>query len=82
MNVAVGRSDKTLRLFVTCTTTSGKTILKMFDRNMNNELTSTAQQVSNLGEDVKIVDAMISTNHIIYKQTPTIRSMAFIEVGQ
>lgn len=37
-NVAVGRSDKTVRLFVTCKDAAGKTILKMFDRNLNGEL--------------------------------------------
>ena len=43
LNVMVGRSSSTLRLFVTCLSSSHpqKTILKMFDRNMNNEMTVT-----------------------------------------
>lgn len=38
VNVAIGRNEKTLRLFVTCMDDKQQTILKMFDRNMNNEL--------------------------------------------
>lgn len=37
-NVAVGRSQNTLRLFVTCVTSSNKNIIKFYDRNMNDEL--------------------------------------------
>ena len=37
-NVAVGRSDMSLRLFVTCQDVAKKTILRMYDRNMNGEL--------------------------------------------
>lgn len=37
-NVAVGRSDRTLRLFITCEDLAKKTILRMYDRNMNGEL--------------------------------------------
>jgi len=37
-NVAVGRSDRTLRLFITCEDLAKKTIVKMYDRNMNGEL--------------------------------------------
>lgn len=37
-NVAVGRSSKALRLFVTCQDVSSKTILRFYDRNMNGEL--------------------------------------------
>ena len=40
VNVAVGRSDKSIRLFVTCQDIAKKTILKMFDRNMNGELST------------------------------------------
>lgn len=37
-NVAVGRGPKTLRLFVTCLDMDKKTIVKLYDRNMNDEL--------------------------------------------
>lgn len=37
-NVAVGRSAKTLRLFVTCYDAAHKTIMRMYDRNLNEEL--------------------------------------------
>jgi hypothetical protein len=37
-NVAVGRSVSTLRLFVTCVDLSKKTVLKLYDRNMNDEI--------------------------------------------
>jgi hypothetical protein len=40
-NVAVGRSKKALRLFVTCEDLSSKTILRFYDRNMNGELDET-----------------------------------------
>ena len=37
--VQVGRTAKTLRLFVTCDDTATKrTVVRMFDRDMNNEL--------------------------------------------
>jgi len=36
--VAVGRSISTLRLFVTCVDSNKKTILKLYDRNMNDEI--------------------------------------------
>jgi hypothetical protein len=47
-NVAVGRSDKTLRLFITCEDLARKTIVKMYDRNMNDELTKAAPDKRNL----------------------------------
>jgi hypothetical protein len=37
-NVAVGRGPQTLRLFVTCESIARKTIVKIYDRNMNDEL--------------------------------------------
>jgi len=37
-NIAVGRSAQTFRLFVTCKDKINKTILRMFDRNLNGEL--------------------------------------------
>ena len=37
-NVNVGRSDKSLRLFVTCLDVAKKTIMRIYDRNMNGEL--------------------------------------------
>ena len=37
-NVALGRSISTLRLFVTCVDINKKTILKLYDRNMNDEI--------------------------------------------
>jgi len=37
-SVAVGRGANTLRLFVTCITASNKNVIKLFDRNMNDEL--------------------------------------------
>ena len=37
-NVAVGRGLNTLRLFVTCRDVAHKTIVKVYDRNMNDEL--------------------------------------------
>jgi len=45
-NVAVGRSANTLRLFVTCQDVARKTILRMYDRNMDDELTATANTTS------------------------------------
>ena len=36
--MAVGRSAKTLRLFVTCYDAQHKTIMRMYDRNLNEEL--------------------------------------------
>ena len=43
--VAVGRSAKTLRLFVTCYDGTHKTIMRMYDRNMNDELTAEQQEM-------------------------------------
>ena len=37
-NVAVGRSAKTMRLFISCIDSAGKTLIKMYDRNLNGEL--------------------------------------------
>jgi hypothetical protein len=37
-DITVGRSNDTLRLFITCTDSAGKSILVMYDRNLNNEL--------------------------------------------
>ena len=37
-NVAVGRGSNTLRLFVTCMTTDHKNVIKIYDRNLNDEL--------------------------------------------
>ena len=37
-NVAVGRSSETMRLFITCLDASSKTLIKMYDRNLNGEL--------------------------------------------
>lgn len=36
--MAVGRGANTLRLFVTCVTSSNKNIIKLYDRNLNDEL--------------------------------------------
>jgi hypothetical protein len=47
-NVAVGRSDRTLRLFITCEDLARKTIVKMYDRNMNGELSQAAPEKRNL----------------------------------
>lgn len=47
-NVAVGRSDRTLRLFITCEDLAKKTIVKMYDRNMNDELTKAVPEKRNL----------------------------------
>jgi len=47
-NVAVGRSDRTLRLFITCEDLAKKTIVKMYDRNMNDELKKAAPEKRNL----------------------------------
>jgi hypothetical protein len=47
-NVAVGRGINTLRLFVTCMTTDNKNVIKVYDRNMNDELLeNVAQNKSN-----------------------------------
>ena len=43
-NVAVGRSTSTLRLFVTCLDTNRKTALRLYDRNMNGEITMPSQE--------------------------------------
>ena len=76
-NVAVGRSDKTLRLFVTCFDANKKTILKMYDRNMNNELGNTVQTTKQSDNDDqpatsknvydKIIDTMTSNNNMVFK---------------
>lgn len=42
-NVAVGRGPNTLRLFVTCQSFDKTTILKLYDRNMNDELVELVQ---------------------------------------
>lgn len=47
-NVAVGRSDRTLRLFITCEDLAKKTIVKMYDRNMNGELSQAPPEKRNL----------------------------------
>ena len=46
-NVVVGRSANTLRLFVMCFTTSNKNVIKMYDRNMNDELLDNLNAVAN-----------------------------------
>ena len=38
-NVDVGRSEKSLRIFVTCQDVAKKTIMRIYDRDLNNELT-------------------------------------------
>ena len=43
-SVAVGRGPNTLRLFVSCTTSAGKNIIKLYDRNMNDELLEDVSQ--------------------------------------
>ena len=46
--MAVGRGSNTLRLFVTCATTDNKNVIKIYDRNMNDELLeNVAQNKSN-----------------------------------
>ena len=47
-NVAVGRSAKTMRLFITCLDSAGKTIIKMYDRNLNGELEEITKEKRNL----------------------------------
>ena len=70
-NVSIGRSDKTLRLFVTCKE-GGVTVVKMYDRNMNGEMAERAKEgVNKAGEEKdtvdKIVDTIISNNNMVYK---------------
>ena len=86
LNVIVGRSDKTLRLYVTCLSVSHpqKTILKMFDRNMNNEMTATVIQTNKDSSDpeLKIIDTLVQNTHMVYKKDNNIKSISFIEVPQ
>jgi len=65
-NVAIGRSEETMRLFVTCNNAAGKTVLKMFDRNLNGELEKPGnKRVLNAAE--KIIETIISNTHMIYR---------------
>lgn len=95
--MAVGRSDKTLRLFVTCQDANKKTLLKMYDRNMNGELDSTVASASSDttiqkdGDDGessstskiydKIVSTIISNNNMVYKQNNNVKTINFVEVA-
>ena len=65
---------------MTCIDIAGKTVVRMYDRNLNGELSS--QSGRSLTTTDKIIEAIISNNHMVYKQAPQIKTMAFIEVPQ
>ena len=84
-NVAVGRGADTLRLFVTCVEAFGKTVLQMYDRNLNGEI---SERKRNLGEAVtqeikdegkKIYNEMMGDNHMVFK-SGNIKTLNFIQV--
>ena len=65
---------------MTCVDLAGKTVVRMYDRNLNGELSF--QSGRSLTTTDKIIEAIISNNHMVYKQAPQIKTMAFIEVPQ
>ena len=46
-NIGVGRSAQTFRLFITCKDKINKTIMKVFDRNLNGELQEEKDMMKN-----------------------------------
>ena len=78
INIQIGRSDKTIRFFVTCLDVAGRTLLKMYDRNMNNELGSGKRDL----EESEIINKMIKENNMVFKTLLNLKSMNFEPVSQ
>lgn len=76
-NVAVGRSADTMRLFITCLDGGQKTIIKMYDRNLNGELEEAKRRLEALSQEgQKIINQMVEENHMVFK-AGSIKSLSF-----